>query len=246
MLFMSICRGDLPSALVAYKYILSLSPAQHPHDILRSVIWKASAFHFSALPPEIINVEQNNIWNIISGMCNSCLDKRALSLFLMISNGSNNTKTTAFKKWIERTPLDIKFNTLEDKMIHAAILHLNMGSSNIADDFFSYNATPMEEVPFLSKIEPMYLLGNNSWFYKHIDNSLRIIYNSSNVSNIIYLFEINKIVKKIEYINYWEDAKFSVFGAQSDYIEELWNEKLQPYTETLLMDISQMRLPYGS
>jgi hypothetical protein len=92
----------------------------------------------------------------------------------------------------------------------------------------------------------MYLLGNNSWFYKHIDNSLRIIYNSSNVSNIIYLFEINKIVKKIEYINYWEDAKFSVFGAQSDYIEELWNEKLQPYAKAILMDISQMRLPYGT
>jgi hypothetical protein len=190
------------------------------------------------------------MWSIISGMCNSCLDKRALSIFLMTSHGSNNTKTTHFKKWFERNSVNIfdsiNFHTLEDKMVYASILYLNMVTGNIADDFFSYNATPMEEVPFLSKIEPMYLLGNNSWFYKHIDNSLRIIYNSSNVSNIIYLFEINKIVKKIEYINYWEDAKFSVFGAQSDYIEELWNEKLQPYAKAILMDISQMRLPYGT
>jgi hypothetical protein len=53
-------------------------------------------------------------------------------------------------------------------------------------------------------------------------------------------------VKKIEYINYWEDAKFSVFGARSDYIEELWNEKLQPYAEDILTNVSEMRLPYGA
>ena len=60
------------------------------------------------------------------------------------------------------------------------------------------------------------------------------------------MFETNKIVRKMEHENYWEDAKLSVLGAQNEYIEELWVETLQPYTEALLKDILEMRLPiYG-
>lgn len=246
MLFMSICRGDLPAAYIAYKYISSLSPPSHSYSIFSSILWKASAFHFSALPLEVVKLEGKNIWNIISGMCNSCIDKRALSLFLMLSYKSSAQKSKLFKKWLDTNQILIRnFTTFEDKMIHSAITYLNQTDGILAEDFFSYNATPVNKVLPLTKIEPMYLLGSWSWFYKHIDNSLRIIYNSSNISNIIYLFEINKIMKKIDYINYWEDAKFSILGAQCDYLEDLWNDKLQPYTRTLLNEMSEMRLPLG-
>jgi hypothetical protein len=120
-----------------------------------------------------------------------------------------------------------------------------MDELDISEDYFSYNALPEDRILISTKINPMYLLGKDSWFYKHIDNSLRIIYNSSNISNIIYLFEINKIVRKMEHENYWEDAKLSVLGAQNEYLEELWVETLQPYTEALLKDISEIRMPYG-
>ena len=245
MLYMSICRGDVSSAYLAYKYI---SLHNNSYNILSTTLWRASAFHFSALPSEITKLPKNNIWEIILGMCNSLLDKRALSLFLILSNDNNFKKIKHFKKWLElNKSIKYNFSSVEDRIIQSAIHYFNMTEETIADDYFSFNRSFVADSSLLpSKINPMYLLGKDSWFYKHIDNSLRIIYNSSNISNIIYLFEINKIVRKMEHENYWEDAKLSVLGAQNEYIEELWVETLQPYTEALLKDISEIRMPlYG-
>jgi hypothetical protein len=243
ILYISICRGDLPSAALAYKYI---SLHNNSYNILSAVLWKAAAFHFSALPSEIIHLEKNNIWKAIAGMCNSCLDKRALSLFLMLSNNSNTKSIRVFKNWLEANKeMSQNFSSVEDRIVYAAIRHLQTNELDIAEDYFSYNAPVDDNFALPSKINPMYLLGKDSWFYKHIDNSLGIIYNSSNISNLIYLFEINKIVRKMEHENYWEDAKLSVLGAQNEYIEELWVDTLQPYTEALLKDISEIRMPYG-
>lgn len=243
---MSICRGDIRSAYTAYSYILSFSPVSNAYDILYSVIRKASAFHFSALPGEVLRINPDTAWNVIAGMCNSCLDKRALSLFIMIYSNSNNQKAKAFKKWLEHNSPDYTtFETFENKIIHSAITYLSMNEGNVAEDFFSYNAPISGELYCINKIEPMYFLGYNSWIYNYIDNSLRIIYNSSNISNIIYLFEINRIVRKMEHINYWDDAKFSIFGAQADYFEELWNERLLPYAVSITNTIAEMRFPVG-
>ena len=243
ILYISVCRGDLSSAYLAYKYI---SLYNNSYNIFSSLLWKAAAFHFSALPSEIIHLEENSIWKVISGMCNSCLDKRALSLFLMLSNQGNTKSVRLFKKWLETNKETAQnFSSVEDRTIHAAITYLHMDELDISEDYFSYNALTEDNLALPTKINPMYLLGKDSWFYKYIDNSLGIIYNSSNISNIIYLFEINKIVRKMEHENYWEDAKLSVLGAQNEYLEEFWVETLQPYTEALLKDISEIRMPYG-
>ena len=79
-LYMSICRGDMPSAKLAFRYI---SLYDNSAFYFKDILSKAALFHFSILPSEVERVTSKTAWGVISGMCKSPLDKRALALSIM-------------------------------------------------------------------------------------------------------------------------------------------------------------------
>ena len=143
-LYMSICRGDIPSAKLAYRCISSCDRAAF---YFRDILSKAALFHFSILPLEVERVTPHTAWGIISGMCKSPLDKRALALSIMELNGrTSNRASWEFNKWLKgnkgghNTP-----QPLQKRIIQDAVRYLNREVDNdedfLNDEFsFSYKA----------------------------------------------------------------------------------------------------------
>jgi carbonic anhydrase len=80
-------------------------------------------------------------------MCNSLLDKRALSLFLILSNDNNFKKIKHFKKWLELNKnIKYNFSSVEDRIKQSAIQYFNMTEENIADDYAYITSSSLDRV----------------------------------------------------------------------------------------------------
>ena len=249
-LYMSICRGDMPSAKLAFRYISLYDKAAF---YFKDILIKASLFHFSILPPEVEQVTSKTAWGVISGMCKSPLDKRALALSIMELNGrTSNRASWEFSKWlrnnktIHSTPQPLQKRILQD-----AVRYLNREidtEESILDDdsFFSYKAEEINKVESINNIFPIYYLGDWSWMRRIVESSLPIINNMVDIGNIIDIFEVNKAGNNIQFEQeYWEFAKRSVFGdaTNAKQMEQLWEITLRPAAIQLITTLQLRRIP---
>ena len=250
-LYISICRGDIPSAKLAYRYISSCDKAAF---YFKDVLAKASLFHFSILPIEVIEVTPQTAWGIISGMCRSPLDKRALALSILEINGRTSSRASwEFSRWLKSNKTTaISPQPLQKRLTQDAVRFLNRSAyleeEEYIDDvsFFSYKSEEITKVENINNISPMYYLGDWSWMRKPIESSLSIINNMVDIDNIIDIFEVNRAGNNIQFgQEYWEFAKCSVFGDEAvvKRMEELWEITLKPAAMKLITTLQLHRIP---
>lgn len=251
ILFMSICRGDIASAKLAYRHISLYDKAAF---YFRDILSKASLFHFSILPLEVKNVTLYTAWEVISGMCRSPLDKRALSLSIIEINGrtSNSRIALEFNKWLRSNKAtEGPPQPLQKRLIQDAVRYLNKEANLNNDDFleetsfFSSRSEDILKIDNINKIYPMYYLGDWSWMRRSIESSLFIINNMVDIGNIIDIFEINKPGDNIQFgRDYWESAKRSLFGSSTNVkqTEELWEMTLKPTAIRLIKTLQLQRI----
>ena len=250
VLFMAICRGDTPSAKLAYR---CLYPLPNSDFLFRDVLCKAALFHFSMLPLEITNITKETAWGIILGMCIAPLDKRALSLSIMEINEEYQSRVAwDFSRWLKQNRSDTKSpQPLQRSLLQEAVKYLDreitigaeVGGNN---NYFSSKAIEYDRVDVISKIDPTYYLGDWSWFRRIVEASLQISFNVPDISNIIDIFEVNRTNKIIQFEqDYWYFAKYSLFGGDRgiDKMEHKWKTLLKPSALRLIATLQNYRLP---
>jgi hypothetical protein len=250
-LYMSICRGDLPSAKLAYRH-LCLKP--QPLSLFKDILSRAALFHFSVIPTEISNLTLQSVWDVISGMCKSSIDNRALSLSIMELNKNHggNIEARRFHIWLKNNQLLLTSPLLlQKRLMMAAVKYLiyqEADSFSILEDdsYFLYNKEPFLEVEVINSILPEYYLGDWSWFRVPVERSLGLMHPDLDIASIIDVFEINKTAKNIQFKeSYWEPAKYSLFRTEdkTKEMEGIWEKELKPKALQLITTLQESRLP---
>lgn len=242
MLDMSICRGDLPAAKLAFRAISSFS--KYPVDTLSSVLIRASLLHFSVLPSEIIRVDMSDAWEIISGMCEASLDKRAYTIASFFINGVNTPLVHDFVRfsYSESGTCAIPLSTYMDRLLYKVVVSMNRVISD--NKYFQFSSVPLTDVDDISSISTEYYLGSKSWIYNHIINYITVISNLSHreAEQALSIFEHNYTTKLIQYkLDYWDTLKQNIF--KNTDVENLWNASLRKKVLSRTTEILETRLP---
>jgi len=243
MLDMSICRGDLPSAKLAFRAISLFS--EYPVDTLISVLAKTSLVHFSVLPYEIIRLDMDDAWAIISGMCEAALDKRAYAVASLFIRGVPDPITHNFMRskasFGEYQSL-ISLHTYLDKVLYEVAL--SMGRIISDRNYFRYSGKPINEVESINNIDPVYYIGNKSWLFSYIVNYAAVISGISpeEVKSLITLLEHHYSAKfSYQELEYWQVLKEHTFKGND--MENLWKTSLRKKVLFQINEILETRLP---
>lgn len=243
MLDMSICRGDLPSAKLAFRAISLFS--KYPVDTLVAVLSKASLLHFSALPEEILRLDMDDAWMIISGMCEADLDKRAYSIASLYIRGINDPIIHNFMR--AKTSLDSYtspafLSTYLDKLLYEVVLSMNRRLPD--KEYFQYSGVAFDDIENTSIIRPEYYLGSKSWIY---DFAVDYVFHTSKLSRaesetMIGIMEHHYTYKLSYYeADYWRVLKNYVL--KNNDMENLWITSLRKKVLSLIDAILETRLP---
>jgi hypothetical protein len=236
----------MPSAKLAFRVLSSYTQGFY---ILKEILSKVSIFHFSVMPSQIVNITPEKIWSVICGMCNAPLDKRALSLSILELNINSSKYSWEFHHWLKTNNINTQtFQSLQTKLITAALCYLRPDFNMVEevlldDDYFYYNFIELDAVETINYINPIYYIGYWSWMKKPIEASLQIIHPNLDISNIIDIFELNQSSKSIQYEDYWEAAKKSMFNDRVKDMESLWQNTLRTEMLNIIQTIQEYRLP---
>lgn len=243
MLDMSICRGDLPSAKLAFRAISLFS--KDPVETLTCILTKVSLIHFSVLPEEVIRLDMEDAWPIISGMCTADLDKRAYSIACLFMRERLNPITHNFIRWKkshEPYSLIPTISTYIDKLLYEVVLSMNRKLPD--KEYFQYSGLPFDSVESTCVINPEYYLGINSWINPLIINYISVISgltieDAENILNIMECHSTNKVV--LYEHDYWTPLK--TYLLKDGVAENLWKTSLRKKVLSQVIEILETRVP---
>ena len=243
ILTMSVSRGDDCRAQLAHNYLL----VDHFQE-LKECIVSTSLFNFSVLPEEVLVCSPETSWAIVSGMCNSLPDYRALSLsILYFRNKLNDYCPGAWKNirpflWkLSDSPVSYR-----EAVVAAAVAYLGGSTKEdncvIVDDYFSYNKSD-KQFGAVTQIPWEYYSGPKSWISPYIVNFLSSLTRSREIAvSILEYLEYYKTTMDILFPEEWAQAKEVEFDDVTKR-ERQWETELKPQVEEMVKEFLQLRLP---
>lgn len=246
---MSICRGDLPSAKLAFKAISLFS--KDPVGVLSTVLIRSSMMHFSVLPEEIFRLGIDDVWMVISGMCEANLDKRAYSIASLYIRDTprNNPIVQDLIRWYKtssKSTIPTELSTYIDTVLYNTVVSMNRKIKDT--EYFRFSGVPFDEVSDISTIPVDYYLGAKSWILNYVVNYLNVIsgYPKEDLKLMLNIFEAHLTHKTIQYeADYWQEMKKVVLGGNKklEHLETLWITSLRQKALSLVIEVLETRLP---
>lgn len=249
LLEMSICRGDVLSAKLAYRAISLFHPT--PLVYFSSLLSRISASYFSVFPAELLHLDLPTTWLIISAMCEADLDRRAyVTASLYLKEGiSGGHVTHDLDRWIKsnrRFEIPSFLVTSIDRLIYTSVASMNRVIPDL--EYFQFSGVPIEEILSIHSILPEYYLGKKSWLRKFVEYNLTLHSGmpQATIMTMIDILELGLTYKSIQYeADFWTPFKRINLGGEEESfkLEELWTSSLRNKALSLINEVRATRPP---
>lgn len=249
MLEMSICRGDIPSAKLAYRAISLFHP--YPLKYFSFLLGRIATSYFSIFPNELLHLDLTSTWAVISAMCEADLDRRAyVTASLYLKNGVADSHITHdLDRWIKANrgfEAPSYLVTSIDRLTFTCTMSMNRVISDL--EYFQFSGIPLEEIENISDIRSEYYLGKKSWLRRIVKRSLSVYSGIEDkiISNMIDILEVSYTDKPIQYAaDFWIPYKKIILGGEENVskLEELWTLFLRSKALSLITEARETRPP---